>query len=356
MTFPIFSGIILLYAQEIWANLNGGTKMSMKTRRMATKLFCLVLAVVCLVACIAPASAASPKSTVSKKATLAYTLKGLPLGRAVQNFYMGSTYIYITQRVDATTYVSRLKMDKTNKVANYVDRMTFTNCGHGQSLDMYTYKDVNYMYMGCKADTDSGYNWSLQIARIKYEAGKSYNYTDLRRFTYMNYANATGYRMGDNYRVAAAVCGDTTVFRVQTKNSSKVNYSAYNTTALNKLLDANKTVDMRTSGAKKAHLWTNVQSGSSIIRPNDSFQGIDLFSRWRIYLSGGGHGETPQIAKTNSNGTYLKLVKISNVGKLEIEGIQCKDSKVYFLIVPGTTTALKKNSHKIYYLNESVFG
>jgi len=330
--------------------------MSKKTMRTAGKLFCLVLAIACLVACIAPASAASPKSTVSKKATLAYTLKGLPLGRAVQYFYIGSTYIYITQRVDATTYVSRLKMDKTNKVANYMDRMTFTNCGHGQSLDMYTYNGVNYMYMGCKSDTDSGYNWSLQIARIKYEAGKTYNYTALSRFSYMNYANGTAYRMGDTYRVAAAVCGDTTIFRIQTKNSSRVYYSAYNTTSLNKLLDKNKSVDMRTSGAKKAHLWTNTQSGSSIIRPNGSFQGLDFFSKARMYLSGGADGDTPQIAKINSSGTYLKLVKISNVGKLEIEGLQCKDSKVYFIIVPGTTAALKKNSHKIYYLNESVFG
>ena len=349
--------------------------MSKKATKLMAKVVCMVLAIITLVACMAPVSAATPNSTKSAKATLAYTLKGLPLGRAVQNFYMGSTYIYITQRVDATTYVSRLKMDKTNKVANYVDRMTFTNAGHGQSLDMYTYNGVNYMYLGVKSDTDSGYNWSLQIARIKYEAGKTYNYTQLSRFTYMNYANGTAYRMGDTYRVAAAVCGDTTVFRVQTKNSSKVNYSAYDTTvfriqtknsskvnysaysteALNKLLDKNKTVDMRTSGAKKAHLWTNVQSGSSIIRPNDSFQGIDLFSKARIYLSGGAHGDTPQIAKINSSGTYKKLVKISNVGKLEIEGIQCKDSKVYFLIVPGTTAAEKKNQHKIYYLNESVF-
>ncbi|MBP3412842.1 MAG: hypothetical protein J6K89_06225 [Oscillospiraceae bacterium] len=330
--------------------------MVSKGKKLTAKLLCLVLVVITLVSCIAPAGAISPASTKSAKASLAYTLKGLPLGRAVQNFYMGSTYIYITQRVDATTYVSRLKMDKANKVANYVDRMTFTNCGHGQSLDMYTYNGVNYLYMGCKSDTDSGYNWSLQIARIKYEAGKTYNYTNLRRFTYMNYANGTAYRMGDTYRVAAAVCGNTTVFRIQTKNSSKVVYSAYNTTALNKLLDKNKTVDMRTSGAKKAHLWTNTQSGSSIIRPNGSFQGMDLFSKARIYLSGGAHGDTPQIAKINSSGSYKKLVKISNVGKLEIEGIQCKDSKIYFLIVPGTTTALKKNSHKIYYLNESVFG
>ena len=182
--------------------------MKFKMKKLSAKLICLVLVVITLVACMAPAYAISPASTKSAKATLAFTLKGLPLGRAVQNFYMGSTYIYITQRVDATTYVSRLKMDKANKVANYVDRMTFTNCGHGQSLDMYTYNGVNYMYMGCKSDTDSGYNWSLQIARIKYEAGKTYNYTNLHRFTYMNYANGSAYRMGDTYRVAAAVCGE----------------------------------------------------------------------------------------------------------------------------------------------------
>ena len=36
-------------------------------------------------------------------------------------------------------------------------------------------------------------------------------------------------------------------------------------------------------------------------------------------------------------------------------GISYKDSKVYFVIVTGTTAAAKKNEQKIYYVNESAF-
>ena len=56
-------------------------------------------------------SAATPNSTADATATLAYTLRGLPVDRAVQNFYIGETYLYITQRIDNVTYLSRLRIE-----------------------------------------------------------------------------------------------------------------------------------------------------------------------------------------------------------------------------------------------------
>ncbi len=319
------------------------------------RILSLAMAVILLLGCSLGVLAATPSSTSNASATLAYTLKGLPLGRAIQNFYVGATYIYITQRVDATTYVSRLKIN--GKEATYMDRMTMNNCGHGQSLDFYTYGGKEYLLMGCKSDTpaDSTYNWSLQMARFQYQAGKTYDYTDLNRLSYMNYANKNVSRLGTTYRVAGAVNGSYTIFRIQTKEGT-VTYSGYNTSKLNALLDKSESVRMDSADAKAACSFSFTQSGSSIIRPNGSFQGIDMSSTKSIYLSGGADGDTPQIARMNSSGSYLKLIKVTNVGNLEIEGVQCKRGNVYFVIVPSTVAADKKDKHKIYYIPEKTFG
>ena len=321
--------------------------------KLMMRMLSLVLAVIMLSCSVLDVVAASPKSTKSVKATLAYTLKGLPEGRAVQNFYIGSTYLYCTQRVGSTTYLNRLKIE--GKTAVYKDRMTFKNCGHAQSLDCYSYNGENYFYIGCKADNSTDYYWSVQVARIQYQAGKTYDYTDLNRFTYMNYASKSTSRLGDTYRVACGGNSKYTIFRIQTKNSSRVTWSIYDTAKLNKLLDKSKTVSMNTATARAACLYSFSSSVSAAIRPNESFQGIDLSTYSKLYTTGGADGDTPQIAKFNHKGTYLKLLKITNVGKREIEGVQCKDGKVYFNIVTGTTAAAKKNEQKIYYVNESAF-
>ena len=325
----------------------------MHLKKITLRILSLALTVILLLGCAQGVFAATPSSTSNASATLAYTLKGLPLGRAVQNFYVGATYIYITQRVDTTTYVSRLKINGSE--ATYMDRMTMNNCGHGQSLDFYTYGGKEYLLMGCKSETTTTYNWSHQMARFQYEAGKSYDYTDLNRLSYMNYANKSASRLGTTKRVAGAVNGSYMIFRIQTDEGT-VTYSAYNTSKLNALLDASESVRMDSADAKAACSFSFTQSGSNIIRPNDSFQGIDMSSTSSIYLSGGADGETPQIARMNSSGSYLKLIKVTNVGSLEIEGVQCKRGNVYFTIVPGTTADLKKNSHKIYYIPEKTFG
>ena len=291
-------------------------------KKTALRILSLVMTMVLLLGLVGGVFAVSPASTSSVSATLAYTLKGLPLGRAIQNFYVGATYIYITQRVDATTYVSRLKIN--GDVANYMDRMTMNNCGHGQSLDFYSYNGKEYLLMGCKSDTpaDSTYNWSLQMARFRYEAGKTYDYTELNRLSYMNYANKSASRLGTTYRVAGAANSSYMIFRIQTKEGS-VTYSAYDLVKLNKLMDTSESIRMDSADAKAACSFSFTQSGSSnIIRPNGSFQGIDISSKNSIYLSGGADGDTPQIAMTNSSGSYKKLVKVTNVGNLEIEGAQ----------------------------------
>ena len=297
--------------------------------------------------------AATPSSTGDTTATLAYNLKDLPLGRAVQYFYICEDYVYITQRVDSTTYLSRLEIRGQDAV--YLDRMTLTDTGHGETLDFYSHNGKQYFYIGCKAETNTTYAWSIQIARIQYEPNATYTYTDLTRFTNIVFGNATGTRMGTTLRVAACVNGDYTIFRHQ-NTAGEFNYSFYSTSKLNDLMDKGIQCNLNTDAARACCISSFAQSGSDRIQPNGNYQGMDLSSLNSIYLAGGGHGDTPQIARINSTGKYLKLLNITNVGKLEIEGVSCQRGKVYFAIVPGTTEAIKKSSHKIYYLEETVFG
>ena len=296
---------------------------------------------------------ATPSSTGDTTATLAFNLKDLPIGRAVQYFYICEDYVYITQRVESTTYLSRLEIRGNDAV--YLDCMTLTNTGHGETLDFYSHKGKQYFYIGCKAETNTTYCWSTQIARLQYEADATYNYNELTRFTNIVFGNATGTRMGTTLRVAACVNGDYTIFRHQ-NTDGEFNYSFYSTSKLNDLMDQGIQTNLNTDPARAACISSFVQSGSDRIQPNGNYQGMDLSSLNSMYLAGGAHGDTPQIARINSSGKYLKLMNITNVGQLEIEGVSCQRGRIYFAIVPGTTEAIKKSSHKIYYIEESVFG
>lgn len=320
------------------------------SRRKMKTLTSFVLILLLSSMLVVPAEAATPQKTVNASATLAFNLKGLQHNVAVQKAYISGNYVYVTQRSGGNCYLSRLEMQ--GKDAVFKDKMTITNTGHCQTLDMYSYNGEYYFYFSSKADPDTSYYWSLQVARLQYSPGKTYNYTDLPRFTYMNYANKTGSRLGTTYRVDGGGNSNYTVFRVQTKEKT-VTWSIYDTAALNQLLDNNTMVRMDSAAAKQAAVYSFTQSGSNIIRPNGSFQGVDLLGSTKIFTSGGGDGQTPQIAMISNTGVYKSLVKITNVGNREIEGVQNRDGRVYFTIV--TDPVNKKDTQKIYYVSDSIF-
>ncbi|QJC53629.1 hypothetical protein HGI30_20260 [Paenibacillus albicereus] len=297
-----------------------------------------------------PAFAAAPAKTVNASATLAYNLKGLTHNVAVQKAYIADKYLYVTQRSGGDVYLSRLLMSGSN--ATYVDEMKITNSGHGQTLDMYTYNGENYFYVSSKSDPSTSYYWSLQVARLQYVPGTTVDYTDLHRFTYLNYANKTGSRLGDTYRVDGGGNSTHTFFRVQTAEGG-VTWAIYDTVKLNQLLDASEQVQLDSSAAVSACVSSFTQTGDGIVRPNGSFQGADMLGSTQLYTSGGAEGETPQIAYMTSSGSYRTLAKITNVGTHEIEGVQTKNGNVYFVIV--TDPVNKKDTQKVYYVPDSLF-
>jgi hypothetical protein len=243
-----------------------------------------------------------------------------------------------------------LRIDGNNAI--FQDEMVINNAGHCEAMDMYTYNGNQYFYIGAKADPSTSYYWSLEVARIQYSPGTTTDYADLPRFTDMVHANKTGAKLGTAYRIAGGGNSKYTIFRIQTKEKT-VTWSIYDTAALNRLLDSSKQVSMASEEAVKACITSFTQSGSAIVRPNNSFQGLDLLENSEIYTSGGVEGDTPQIAMMSVDGTYKTLVKITNVGKHEIEGVQLKDGNVYFTILPDPSN--KRSTQKIYYIPDSLF-
>ncbi len=301
----------------------------------------LVLAMLCgLVPTVL--AAPSPASSANVSAELSYSLKGLKFGGVLQNFYIDTDYIYITQNGGSGTfYLSRLKINGTD--ATYVDHMTLTNCGNGESLAGYHYNGKLYFFIGAKGLEATSYG-STQIARIQYEAGKSYTYTALNRFIHLSSSTADGTSVGSANRVAVAANDLFTVFRIQTTDDS-LTYSCYYTKNLNQALDGGQSIGMETAAVTGGFRYSFTQTKDNRVLPNNSFQGLELANSDMILVSGGNSGETPAIARMSAGGTYQYLANITNIGTASTGPICVKGDRVYIAYVPSGDYA---NSQKLY--------
>ena len=320
---------------------------------MRFRVIALLLALVLILPIIPAVSAApTPTTSVNLNADYRYTLTGLPSSAVVQNFFFDGSTLYVTQHGGSgITYLSRLSIQGDKAV--YQDHMTLNNCGRGESLAGYYYNNKLYFYVGCKIDTAATTNYSTQMARVPYEAGKTYNYTQLDRFNHLNYASKDGSRLGTLYRINACGNSQYTIFRIQTSEGS-VTYSCYDTKGLNELLDANQSVNMSEAAPKSKLIYSFTQTGSSqIVRPNSSFQGVELASKNVIFTCGGAGDVAPMIGKMNSAGTYQCQATISNVGTSSINGLQSLNGKLYFAIV-GDSTADGQRIYSIDLINMGV--
>ena len=333
--------------------------------KILKKLLLAFMSFLILISTAVTTQAAATKSVTPK---LAYTIKGLNHNLNVQNFYIGSSYLYVTQRRGSTTYLSRCTIK--GDTATYKDEMVLTNCGHGQSLEYMQYENKSYFLVGCKSSSTDNMNWSLQIGVIEYTAGKNIDYTAMKRFSFMNYANKTATSIGTTKRVAAATSQDNNriIFRVCNTNNDFM-YSIYDRNALLKMLlkDTSETnLDMRK--ATSACLASFTQKGNSRVWPNKSFQGVEMTGISNIYVSGGAEEQIAQICKMNTKGTLQSTVSITGVKKTknsktpEIEGLQAKtvngENRLYFVLpyYDKVFGILKKdNTQQVYYINESSF-
>lgn len=285
-----------------------------------------------------------PKIHVKTEAKLQYTLTELPISTAIQKCYITDEAIYVTQRKNSDTYLSRCVLEENGNTAVCQDRMILENFGHGQTLEGYEYNGKTYFWISCKANTAYTERWSMQIGRIQYEPEKTItNYTKICRLANLNYANKDMTSFGSVKRVDAALSDDGTKLILWVQNTfNGIQYSVYDTSVLNQLLDEkelepSKYVSFEKNGVLKAACLESFEQiyADERLLPNGSFQGMECANDMSIYVCGGKGGETPGIvvmSKDSSGYEYTSMVSISSpdfTAQTEIEGMQLKGDLVY---------------------------
>lgn len=348
------------------------------SRKQISKVLCLLFSIG-LCANFVPVRSRAANTIVSEGAYayvnqtshLAYTLKNVPNSNyPIQNFYVTSNYVYATQRIVASgdgkqddVAFSRFAINEKQKTATYKDSMTLLNCGHGEVLDRYSYKGNYYFLVGTKPYEGAKKEyWSLQIGRVKYTQGAKLNYTKVCRFAGLASANKSGKSDMEATRVAAATSGDDTQLAIRTElkkgNKEYVQYSTYDLKKVNALLDKveNTSKNYLLFGGNTSLInackYSFIQTKGQSVRPNTSFQGMEISGAY-IYVSGGRKDEGyPKIAKISCvNGKYVNGVNIQ-MGELpnkngfglkgkEIEGLCCRGTKMYFAIKNGSEQSIQ---------------
>lgn len=311
---------------------------------------------------------ATANNTANASATLQYTLKNLPSTNVIQKFYIGSTYIYVVQKVGNNSIISRCLMDTATKTATRESKMTLKGFGHTQTLEWFEHNGQAYFWVGCKKNDDYDRLWAMQIGRIKYEAGAVIeSYTDIVRFSNLNCVNKKASAYGYVKRAEAALSSDRSTMAIWMMNTSgNVQISWYNTTTLNSVLDAKENASSKhvsfegNTTLKNACQGSFTQTAGNTTMPNGSCQGIEFSDGNALYMIGGSKGEKPKISKIicyNGRYTYTSLVTISNSifngTQTEPEGIQLKGDYVYFGIADHADKDTKQQY--IYSIPKSVF-
>lgn len=317
----------------------------------------------------------SPNRENVETADLEYEIYSLPKTWVIQKSYITSTYVYTVQvnpSNNVDVWISRCRI--TGTTAIYQDHMILQNCGHNQGFELYNYGGNTYFWVLCKPCEYHKYKTPTQLGRVRYVAGSVIsNYTQITRFSNLNCANRTATSFGSVYRVDAALSSDNSkvllavrsyefigdlnstsdVNNIEKYRSKDLQYSYYDSETLNEALDdieedttTNHVSFKNNITLKNACEFSCVQQRGNLMLPQGSCQGVEFTNAQSIYIagnrsvsgadSGSSIGTDPQIAKlTKSNNTYIYSSCVDIVGipfRAEIEGLQIRNSKLYFII------------------------
>ena len=320
----------------------------------------------------------APKADASEEFTL--DLSKLPVKKgnggnyAMQSFYVGSKYIYITQHIynetkkTNTLYIFRGVYKNGKATMSKTDYMEIKAGGHGQTLEVYEYNGSTYLLIDVNANKEAD-GWGKEIARIKYNGNAHTNgsagactITSFDRIRYLSYAYHTTTSTNTVHRCDAALSTDKKYILIWTR-SEKVD-GVYNTVltvhsfdAINKALDnARKSkisyINMKNNTAiKKLAGFMMKSSDSSIKYINSKSRGVELSNKGSnglhsIYWCLGdeklsGAANTLGIKRYNSDGDFktdrrIDHEDIADGAAMEMEGLSIPQSgdKIRFGLVP----------------------
>lgn len=299
----------------------------------------------------------------------AYTLSGLPISKAVQQFSFaeidGEPYIFTTQRVGATAYLSRCRI-QDDKTAVCLDYAALEGFGHAESLNISVHNGKTYIFITSDANPNAGnYQWGTTVARLQYNQG---TVSDVKTITGLEYATATGAMIAKDqpiYRANFALndTADRIVFYFRSQKGTHA-LSTYRLSALQEKLDQADTISLK--NCTDAFIATTGAKKLADICPNGSFQGIAVNPKGEILLSGGTPKVKPQLTCFTVNKQVIARKSITDIDWIhsqtlgtrdfasstefyEIESIQCYKDNYYVSFNPGNATLIQ-NHTEIYML------
>ncbi|MGF7437887.1 helveticin J family class III bacteriocin [Lentilactobacillus senioris] len=303
-------------------------------------------------------------------AYLAFTIEGLPVASAVKKVYVATNNLYILQNVDDKSYISRAPIEPFAEKAQTVtvaDHMIIGDTGNTQSLDYFPHNGKSYFLMGIKPNA---LNWSTQVGRIEYEAGKEItNNTEITRIAAIHKAQSNGESIGDLLRSESAVSSSHKEILILamnddgTGNNTLSVFTRYDLEALNKVLDeieasGTNYISAADTRVKATAISTKKVSGNLYnLTKNHSIQGMDLSDGGSVYLSSGDQGETPYVSKFAWNGYINSGFPLYNiywpdVSLIETGGLQLKD-RLYLSLSYHSENGNGIDSNVVYWIDKA---
>ncbi len=301
------------------------------------------------------------------------TLKNLGTNKAVQQFYFynapsGERYVFTTQRVTSSVYLSRCLVSDDGLTATCLDYVKLEGYGHGEALAVYEYKGQVYVWLNGNTITDTtdelytSTYWARNVSRFIYTPDSSVStgarITDEKKLTNFLYASSSGSALvsgGRIFRLAFSVSpnSDRIMFWLKfAKGSSYYQYlCCYSFSEINAALSASSgSVSMANMGGSQL-----AQISYNGDLPNGSMQGLGLDGTSTLYFSGGSSSQTPKVYKysyTSSSITLKEVWTVTAKANVEIETAYMLNGNFYCIFIDDTTGDGKKNKTKIYTLDD----
>jgi hypothetical protein len=235
---------------------------------------------------------------------LLYELVGLPHRNVVQNFFVGTSYVYALQlhknrnSTGYNAYITRARRPGLDMSTKYTidftgcPVITMNNFGHGQTLDYFEGNDgTPYLLIATKANPDySDEHWDIQIARLNFNSAR-YNSplngnTSVTRLAHIKEALEM---KNDLKRVGAAVSTNHTTLLIGGIDSEGNGvFAKYKIDTINSAMDeaanGNGVTRLDYIGYDSRFEVPNIMNG---LLPQKSIQGFELDNAGNVYVSSG---------------------------------------------------------------------
>ncbi|EEI19724.1 hypothetical protein G8J22_02444 [Lentilactobacillus hilgardii] len=316
----------------------------------------------------------------TKNFTKEYVLNGLP-NRAVQKTYIdfAAKKIYALQlNVEDPTKEVRLSCGDLPSSSTEVDMtqyspMILKGFGHGETLEKANnpHESGDWFWITTGATgtikypsfAQKGLYWGRQIGLIKFVAGTTVDYKDIKRISAVSYLTETQKSYGTLLRVDAALSSTTGRLIIMGESESGTHYlSCYNEQAVingfysssTNTLEGNKSPIFK-KGAGKGYVSAYPFTHKP---PYGSQQGLEFNDSNKVYISGGQIKQYPHVLKgdwrfTAGNYQTVQLnVSKEELPDVETEGIQLHGANVYIGLEFHNKNA---EPHRIYSFPKNTF-